>query len=130
MFDRDGMSGVQMHMTNTRNAPIEVFEASHPMFIERYGLITIRGGQAKFGRIWQASRRSVFSSGNTSTMSTDRARIAPWGLFGGGSGACSAFLLRDAKGKTVRLSSKGTRRIEQGSVISCLLQVAADTAIP
>lgn len=121
LFDRDGMSGVQMHMTNTRNAPIEVFEASHPMFIERYGLIPDSAGAGKFrGGFGKRRDIRILSSANTATMSTDRARIAPWGLFGGGPGARSAFLLRDAKDKTVKLPSKGTRRIDQGSVISCI----------
>src|SRR2546426_4869801 len=53
-------------------------------------------------------------------MSTDRTRIQPWGLDGGGPGACSKFLLRDKAGKTIQLPSKGTRRVEQGSVISCI----------
>jgi N-methylhydantoinase B len=121
LFDRDGMSGVQMHMTNTRNAPIEVFEASHPMFVERYGLIPDSAGAGKFrGGFGKRRDIRVLSTENTATMSTDRARIPPWGVFGGAPGACSAFLLRDAKGKTVKLPSKGTRRIDQGSVISCI----------
>jgi N-methylhydantoinase B len=121
MFDRDGMSGVQMHMTNTRNAPIEVFEASHPMFVERYGLIPDSGGAGKFrGGLGKRRDILILSSDNTATMSTDRARLAPWGLYGGGPGACSSFLLRDKNNKITRLPSKGTRRIEQGSVISCI----------
>jgi N-methylhydantoinase B len=121
LFDRDGMSGVQMHMTNTRNAPIEVFEASHPMFIERYGLIPDSGGAGKFrGGFGKRRDILILSTDNTSTMSTDRTRIQPWGLDGGGPGACSKFLLRDKAGKTIQLPSKGTRRVEQGSVISCI----------
>lgn len=121
LFDRDGMSGVQMHMTNTRNAPIEVFEASHPMFIERYGLIPDSGGAGKFrGGFGKRRDILVLSSDNTSTMSTDRTRNPPWGLYGGRSGACSKFLLREPNGKTLQLPSKGTRRVEQGSVISCI----------
>jgi len=121
LFDRDGMSGVQMHMTNTRNAPIEVFETSHPMFIERYGLIPDSAGAGKFrGGFGKRRDIRVLSTDNTSTMSTDRTRFPPWGLFGGGSGACSKFLLRSKTGKSVQLPSKGTRRIEEGSVISCI----------
>jgi N-methylhydantoinase B len=91
------------------------------MFIERYGLIPDSAGAGKFrGGFGKRRDIRILSSANTATMSTDRARIRPWGLFGGGPGACSAFLLRDAKGKTVELPSKGTRRIDQGSVISCI----------
>ena len=121
MCDRDGMSGVQMHMTNTRNAPIEVFEASHPMFVERYGLIPDSGGAGTFrGGLGKRRDILILSTDNTSTMSTDRAQIPPWGLYGGLAGSCSSFLLRDKKNRTTRLPSKGTRRVEQGSVISCI----------
>src|SRR5437660_12804466 len=113
------MSGVQMHMTNTPNAPIEVVEASHPMFIERYGLIPDSAGAGKFrGGFGKRRDIRILSSDNTSTMSTDRSKIPPWGLHGGKPGACSKFLLRTKDGKKVQLPSKGTRRIEQGSVIS------------
>jgi N-methylhydantoinase B len=108
-------------MTNTRNAPIEVFEASHPMFVERYELIPDSGGAGRFrGGLGKRRDILILSTDNTSTMSTDRARIAPWGLFGGLPGSCSSFLLRDKKNGTTRLPSKGTRRVEQGSVISCI----------
>lgn len=121
LCDRDGMSGVQMHMTNTRNAPIEVFEASHPMFIERYGLIPDSAGAGKFrGGFGKRRDIRILSSDNTSTMSTDRTRIPPWGIYGGGPGACSKFLLQNGRGKAIQLPSKGTRRIEEGSVISCI----------
>lgn len=121
MCDRDGMSGVQMHMTNTRNAPIEVFEASHPMLVERYGLIPDSGGAGKFrGGLGKRRDILVLSTDNTSTMSTDRARLHPWGLFGGQPGACSRFLLRTSDGKVLELPSKGTRRLEYGDVVSCI----------
>jgi len=35
--DRDGMDGVQNHMTNTRNAPVEAIEAAYPLRVLRYG---------------------------------------------------------------------------------------------
>jgi N-methylhydantoinase B len=121
LVDRDGMSGVQMHMTNTRNAPIEVFEASHPMFVERYGLIPDSAGAGKFrGGFGKRRDIRILSSDNTATMSTDRTRIPPWGLYGGKPGACSRFLLRDPRGKMMQLPSKGTRRVDRGAVISCI----------
>jgi len=121
MVDRDGMSGVQMHMTNTRNAPIEVFEANHPMFIERYGLVPDSAGAGRHrGGFGKRRDILVLSSDNTATLSTDRARKRTWGVFGGDSGACSEFLLRDPRGKITKLPAKGTRRIEKGSVISCI----------
>ena len=116
--DRDGMSGVQMHMTNTRNAPIEVFEASHPMFVERYGLVPDSEGAGKFrGGFGKRRDILILSGDNTATLSTDRARIAPWGLYGGKAASLSQFLSRGKDGKITRLPSKGTRRPNQGEAL-------------
>ncbi len=121
LYDRDGMSGVQMHMTNTRNAPIEIFEASHPMFVARYGLIPDSCGAGKFrGGLGKRRDIVILSSDNTSTMTSDRCKFPPWGLYGGMPGACSKFLLTGKNGKTVQLPSKGTRRLEQGEMVSCI----------
>lgn len=121
LCDRDGMSGVQMHMTNTRNAPIEVFEASHPMFVERYGLVPESEGAGKFrGGFGKRRDIVILSSDNTTTGSTDRVRFGPWGLYGGEPGKGSNFLLKKRDGSIIQLPSKGTRRIEEGDMLSCI----------
>ena len=43
----DGLSGVQVHMTNTLNTPVEALEIAFPFRLERYGL---RRGAAVQGR--------------------------------------------------------------------------------
>ena len=45
---RDGMSGVQVHMTNTSNLPVEVLEMENPLLVESYSLRTDSGGAGKF----------------------------------------------------------------------------------
>ena len=119
LSDRDGMSGVQMHMTNTRNAPIEVFEASHPMFVERYGLVPDSEGAGEFrGGFGKRRDIRILSTKNTVTVSTDRARIGPWGLYGGRPGSVSKILLKRRNGRVISLPSKGTRRVAEGEVLS------------
>src|SRR5690606_32859779 len=39
MHDIDGDDGVHTHLTNTRNAPVEVIESTYPLQVVRYGLI-------------------------------------------------------------------------------------------
>jgi N-methylhydantoinase B len=115
------MSGVQMHMTNTRNAPIEVFEASHPMFVEHYGLVPESEGAGKFrGGFGKRRDITILSSENTITTSTDRTRIPPWGLYGGASGGTSKFLLTNPSDTVIQLPSKGTRRVDEGYRLSCI----------
>ena len=41
---KDGKDGVQVHITNTSNLPIEALESEYPLFIETYALIPDSGG--------------------------------------------------------------------------------------
>ena len=41
MWDQDGTSGVNTHMTNTRNTPVEVLETIMPVKVIRYGLMPV-----------------------------------------------------------------------------------------
>lgn len=43
-----GLDGVQTHMTNTRNTPVEVLEQEYPLIIEKYGLRENSGGLGQF----------------------------------------------------------------------------------
>lgn len=40
----DGMDGVQVHLTNTSNLPIEALEQEHPFLVEEYSLVDDSGG--------------------------------------------------------------------------------------
>ena len=45
----DGLSGVQVHMTNTSNLPIEALEMEFPLLIvHKYGLIENSGGAGEY----------------------------------------------------------------------------------
>jgi len=44
---RDGTSALQSHMTNTRNAPVEVIESTYPLKIPRYGIVEGSAGAGK-----------------------------------------------------------------------------------
>lgn len=45
---KDGTDGVQVHMTNTSNLPIEALETEYPLMIERYELVEDSGGAGKY----------------------------------------------------------------------------------
>ncbi|MEL0114484.1 MAG: hydantoinase B/oxoprolinase family protein, partial [Rickettsiales bacterium] len=42
--DRDGKDGVQVHITNTSNLPVEVIEMEYPLRVLSYGLVEDSGG--------------------------------------------------------------------------------------
>jgi N-methylhydantoinase B len=74
-------------MTNTRNTPIEAFEAQFPARVERYAVRRGSGGSGKQRGGEGIERRIVFLAPVRLTWVADRARRGPWGLAGGEPGA-------------------------------------------
>lgn len=118
LFDRDGTSGVQNHMTNTRNAPVEVIESTYPLFIHRYGLVPESAGPGTFRGGYGMFREFEIQSENTViTLSSDRFETGPWGLFGGLAGKSGSCTLLSSDGQSQQLPSKTSRRVNFGDRI-------------
>jgi len=98
-FDKDGKDGVQVHMTNTSNLPVEAIEMEYPLMVESYGLIADSGGAGKH-RGGLGLRRVVRPVGHTMTFSGQGERFVhrPWGLFGGAEGGTGRFIKREPSG--------------------------------
>jgi len=120
MHNQDGMDAVQCHMTNTRNAPVEVIESTYPLVVEGYGLIPDSDGPGRYrGGLGMFRRIKVLSRQTTLTVSTDRSETRPWGVFGGGDGGNSACLVAGADGRERKLPySKMTLPLETGEVVT------------
>jgi N-methylhydantoinase B len=118
MWDLDGMDAIQNHMTNTRNAPVEAIEAAYPLLVESYGLLpdSEGPGEHRGGMGLQRSLR-VVESEVMLTLSSDRAAVAPWGLFGGHSATPSSCVVRAPGGGVKRLPSKVTTTVEPDHVL-------------
>lgn len=82
-----GWSGVQTHMTNTRNTPIEVLESRFPVRVRRYGLRRGSGGRGTRPGGDGLVREIELLAPAQVTLLTERRRFAPWGLGGGEPGA-------------------------------------------
>jgi N-methylhydantoinase B len=82
-----GWSGVQTHMTNTLNTPIEVLESRFPVRIRRYALRHGSGGRGIRPGGDGLVREIEFLAPAQVTLLTERRRHAPWGLAGGDPGA-------------------------------------------
>jgi N-methylhydantoinase B len=117
-YGKDGPDAVQTHGQNTENAPIEETEYNYPVHFVRYGLVpdsegpgTWRGGLG----VW---RDYQFPDHDPSfTVLADRAKQAPWGLFGGLPGKTAEYLLNpDGEGR--RLGTKATVQLKAGEVVS------------
>lgn len=92
-----GWSGVQTHMTNTLNTPIEVLESRFPIRIRRYGLRHGSGGAGRCPGGAGLIREMEFLAPAQVTLLSERRRLAPWGLAGGAPGAPGVNRLNDAE---------------------------------
>ena len=104
---KDGKDGVQVHITNTSNLPVEAIETEYPLRVEAYGLIEDSGGPGRF-RGGMGLRRVIRPVGHTCDFNGAGERFShrPWGLFGGGRGANGRFLRVDAAGEATPLANK------------------------
>jgi len=103
----DGKDGVQVHITNTSNLPVEAIETEYPLRVEEYSLVEDSGGAGRF-RGGMGLRRVVRPVGHDCIFNGVGERFSrqPWGLFGGAPGASGRFLIREAAGETRRLEDK------------------------
>ena len=91
--DRDGKDGVQVHITNTSNLPVEVIEMEYPLRVLSYGLVEDSGGAGTY-RGGMGLRREITPLGHDCIFNGagERFRHAPWGVFGGADGGRGRFL--------------------------------------
>ena len=105
--DRDGKDGVQVHITNTSNLPIEAIEMEYPLRVDRYGFIPDSGGAGKY-RGGLGLQRVVRPIGHTCIFNGvgERFRNNPWGIFDGCAGKSGSFWLEEDQCLPVQLSHK------------------------
>jgi len=82
----DGLDGVQTHMTNTRNTPVEVMESVYPVRIKRYAIREQSGGRGQHHGGNGLLREIEFLKPANVTLLTERRHHAPWGLNEGTAG--------------------------------------------
>ena len=86
--DASGRSGRHSHMTNTLNTPVEVLELNYPLRIQRYAIRRGSGGAGAFKGGDGIERQYLFLEDAEVSLLTERREFPPWGLAGGGPGAC------------------------------------------
>lgn len=95
-YNKDGLDGVQVHMTNTSNLPVEALEAEYPLMVEAYELRDGSGGDGEFrGGMGIRRRVRVEAPDVHFWLDTSRQRSQPWGLSGGMPGASTRVELSD-----------------------------------
>ncbi len=81
-----GLHGVQTHMTNTLNTPIEVIESRYPLRVLTYALRSGSGGKGVRRGGDGIIREFEFLQSAEVTLLTERRVHLPWGAEGGGNG--------------------------------------------
>ncbi|MBM3489178.1 MAG: hydantoinase B/oxoprolinase family protein [Alphaproteobacteria bacterium] len=106
---KDGKDGVQVHITNTSNLPVEAIEMEYPLLVESYGLIEDSGGAGR-QRGGLGLRRVVRPVGHATVFNGMGERFVhrPWGIFGAEAGGTGRFVLLGANGDETALPDKPT----------------------
>lgn len=104
-----GLSGVQTHMTNTLNTPIEVLESRFPLRITRYEIRRGSGGNGAQTGGDGLIRTFEFLSPASIALLCERRTHAPWGMAGGGPARPGRNLLGDRE-----LPGKTSLKVEAG----------------
>ncbi len=114
--DYVGESGVHVYMTNTKNTPIEVIEATYPLYCVQYSLRTGSGGIGKwYGGDGIIKHYKVLAPCTFSIIS-DRRKVAPKGLKGGGKGEPGKnIVIKD--GRIFEIGSKATLLLDKDNEV-------------
>ena len=103
----DGLDGVQVHVTNTSNLPVECLEMEYPLLVAEYSLAEGSGGAGRY-RGGLGIRRTIEILGHEARFlgTLDRARLRPWGLQGGEPGGCGSIVLNPGTPRETAVPSK------------------------
>jgi N-methylhydantoinase B len=114
----DGISGVQTHMTNSLNTPIEALEYAYPFRVCRYGYRDGSGGAGQFRGGDGLIREIELLADAQVTLLADRRRFRPYGLQGGQEGAAGkAIVTLAASGEEIALPGKCSRKLSKGDIL-------------
>ena len=117
----DGLSGVQVNMTNTSNMPIEATEMEFTKILARkYELMKDTGGAGEErGGLGIERELEVLQDDVKYTGLGDRHKFHPWGLEGGKEGGSGAFYRVSAEdGSVTRMGHKTTSfPLKKGDII-------------
>ena len=113
----NGLSGVHVHMSNTRNTPVEALEMQYPFQITEYAFIPGSGGTGRYQGGEGLVREYKLLASATVTMLSERRRHVPWGLHGGGDARNGYNSLITAAGDRIVLPGKFMRKFQPGDCL-------------
>jgi len=112
----DGLSGVQTHMTNSLNTPVEALEFAYPLRMRRYGYRRGSGGAGIHrGGDGLVKELEILCDAEV-TLLADRRRFRPYGLGGGEQGSAGSARIVEVEVER-ELSGKCSARMKAGAVL-------------
>jgi len=115
--DRDGVSGVHTHMTNSLNTPAEALEYAYPLRVTEYSLRKGSGGAGKFRGGDGIVREVELLADSEVTLLADRRSRGPYGLQGGSDGAPGRTEVVHQNGARETLAGKSSVRLKKGDKV-------------
>jgi N-methylhydantoinase B len=114
--DRDGISGVHTHMTNSLNTPVEALEYAYPFRVLRYSYRPGTGGKGRFSGGDGLVRELELLADAQVTLLADRQKLGPYGLQGGSDGVPGRVSILHER-HTQQLPGKCSVRASRGDII-------------
>jgi N-methylhydantoinase B len=115
--DRDGVSAIHSHMTNTLNTPAEAMEYAYPLRVLRYQIRQDSGGKGKFNGGDGIIRDIQVLADAQVTLLTERRHRTPYGIDGGQPGSTGKnSIIRDRD--EISLPGKGSFTLKSGDILS------------
>ncbi|MBS0366497.1 MAG: hydantoinase B/oxoprolinase family protein [Proteobacteria bacterium] len=114
--DYDGASAVQTHATNSLLTDPEILEARFPVLLDSFRIRRGSGGSGAHRGGDGSVRRLRFRAPMTAAILSNRRRVAPFGIDGGGPGATGRNALERADGTVEELPSTAVRAVVPGDV--------------
>lgn len=112
-----GGSGLHVHMSNTRNTPVESLENTFPIRVERYALRDGSGGKGLHEGGRGLVRRIRFLTPATVTITSERRIRQPYGLQGAAPGKSGTNIL-EHEGQSRDVGGKASIPVSGGDVVT------------
>jgi N-methylhydantoinase B len=116
--DKDGISAIHTHMTNTMNTPVEAMEFAFPLRLKRYAVRRGSGGDGKYRGGDGVIREVEFLGPARVTLMSERRKLPPHGYHGGHHGEPGENVLLRGGYEEIKLAGKELVDVEAGDVIS------------
>lgn len=111
-----GVPCIHTHLTNTRNTPIEALENAVPVIVRRLAVARGTGGKGRHAGGDGCVKEIEFTEPAVVNLLTERRAGAPYGLEGGGPGACGRNeIVRD--GAATPLSGRVSIDVRPGDLL-------------